>query len=56
MSDEKLTADELAKRLKVSKAAVRSWTRQGMPCTRLGKRLVRFELQSATAWLEARRG
>ncbi len=49
-----LTARELAKKLKVSLAAVRTWTRQGLPCHRLGGRLVRFHVQSALAWLEHR--
>ena len=47
-----LTADELAKKLKVSKAAVRRWTLDGMPCPKLGGRLVRFEIEPALAWLE----
>ncbi len=48
--DEKLTARELAQKLKVSLAAIRKWTRQGMPCERLGKRLVRFD-RRAEEWL-----
>jgi excisionase family DNA binding protein len=47
-----LTAEELARKLKVSKAAVRRWTLDGIPCRRLGGRLVRFELSTALAWLE----
>ncbi len=49
-----LTAEELAKRLKVSKAAVRRWTLDGMPCRRLGGRLVRFEFDESLTWLEQR--
>jgi excisionase family DNA binding protein len=49
--DEKLTASELAKKLKVSVAAVRKWTRQGLPCDRLGKRLVRFDQEKVLRWL-----
>jgi excisionase family DNA binding protein len=52
--NELLTADELAKKLKVSKAAVRRWTLDGIPCRRLGNKLVRFELSSSLAWLEQR--
>ena len=51
---ELLTAGELAKALKVSQAAVRFWTRQGIPQRRLAGRLVRFELDKALAWLEQR--
>ena len=52
--NEILTADELAKKLKVSKAAVRRWTLDGLPCHRLGGRLVRFEFNAALTWLEQR--
>ena len=51
-----LTAGELARKLKVSKAAVRRWTLDGIPCRRLGGRLVRFDLNTALAWLEQRQG
>jgi phage terminase Nu1 subunit (DNA packaging protein) len=54
MQEEILTADEFAKKAKVSKAAVRRWTCEGMPCLRLGGRLVRFEFGKALAWLEQR--
>lgn len=55
MSDKEiLTAEELAQKLKVSKAAVRRWTLCGIPCLRLGGRLVRFEFDKALAWLEQR--
>ena len=49
-----LTAGELAAKLKVSKAAVRRWTLNGMPCHRLGRRLVRFDLPSTLRWHERR--
>lgn len=52
MQVEILTAQELAKKLKVSLPAVRRWTLDGMPCMRLGGRLVRFELEKALAWLQ----
>lgn len=51
MLKEILTAQELAKKLKVSVPAVRRWTLDGMPCRRLGYRLVRYELEPALAWL-----
>ena len=54
MQSEILTAHELAKKLKVSLPAVRRWTLDGMPCRRLGGRLVRFELEKSLAWLEQR--
>lgn len=47
-----LTAKELAKKLKVSLAAVRTWTRKGLPCQRIGGRLVRFDFESAVTWLQ----
>lgn len=49
-----LTAEELAKTLKCSKAAVRKWTLAGMPVKKLGGRLVRFDLAAALQWLEQR--
>jgi excisionase family DNA binding protein len=48
-----LTADELAQALKCSKAAVRAWTRQGMPSEPCG-RLRRFLLDDVRAWLRKR--
>jgi len=54
MQSEILTANELARKLKVSLPAIRRWTLNGMPCRRLGGRLVRFELERALAWLEKR--
>ena len=52
--NEMLTADELARKLKVSKAAVRRRTLDGIPCRRLGGKLVRFQLDTALSWLEQR--
>jgi len=49
-----LTARELAKKLKVSIPAVRRWTLDGMPCRRLGGRLVRFDFEQTLTWLEKR--
>lgn len=54
MSEELLTARELKEKLKVSLAAVRAWTRQGLPCRKLGTRTVRFEIAAVLAWLERR--
>ncbi|MGH7961901.1 MAG: helix-turn-helix transcriptional regulator [Candidatus Binatia bacterium] len=54
MSEEILTAKELATKLKVSLPAVRRWTREGLPARPLGGRLVRFELDKALSWLEQR--
>ena len=54
MHQEFLTAEELARKLKVSQSAVRRWTLDGIPCHRLGGRLVRFELETALMWLEQR--
>ena len=53
--EELLTARELDVRLKVSTAAIRRWTLDGMPVRRLGGRLVRFEISSALRWLELKR-
>jgi len=47
-------ADSLAAFFKVSRACVRKWTREGLPCIRLGRRAVRFDRQAALAWLQER--
>lgn len=48
-----LRADELASVLKVSTAAVRAWTRQGIPYVPCG-RLRRFVLDEVLTWLRDR--
>jgi len=50
---ELLTAKELADALKVSLAAVRAWTCQGLPYTPIG-RLRRYALQDTLKWLRER--
>ena len=50
-----LTAQELASQLRCSLAAVRMWTRQGMPCHKYG-RLARYERRAIEAWFEKRSG
>jgi phage terminase Nu1 subunit (DNA packaging protein) len=52
-SPELLTADELARALKVSIAAVRVWQRQGVPFVPIG-RLRRYVLRDVIAWHQAR--
>jgi phage terminase Nu1 subunit (DNA packaging protein) len=52
MLEEMFTALELKDKLKVSLPAIRKWTQKGMPCKKLGGRLVRFEMSSVLAWLE----
>ena len=47
-----LTAKELAEQLKVTQAAVRKWSTQGMPAIRLGSRLVRFQMPVVMDWLQ----
>lgn len=48
-----ITADELARELKISVAAVRAWTRQGAPCTPVG-RLRRYKMEPVLQWLRER--
>jgi excisionase family DNA binding protein len=48
---ELLTAEELARELRVTPSAVRNWTRQGLPARHFG-RCVRFELREVLAWFE----
>jgi excisionase family DNA binding protein len=53
MQQEFMTADELARQLKISVAAVRAWTRQGAPFLPLG-RLRRYNLEQVLQWLRER--
>jgi phage terminase Nu1 subunit (DNA packaging protein) len=50
---ELVTVEELARQFKVTVPAIRSWTRQGLPCHRLG-RCVRFDPVAALAWFKER--
>jgi hypothetical protein len=52
-NEEFLTAEELAKQLKVSVAAIRVWQRRGLPNLPVG-RLRRYSLLEVTAWLRMR--
>jgi len=54
MQNKLLTAKQLAAELAVSVAAIRTWTRFGMPCDRLGRRCVRFNLQEVLDWFKRR--
>jgi phage terminase Nu1 subunit (DNA packaging protein) len=49
-----LTAKELAASLRVSVAAVRAWTRRGLPHIKLGRRLVRYNRAECVRWLACR--
>lgn len=51
--DELVTRDELAHILRVSVPTVDRMRRDGMPCHRWGRRLVRFRVHEAIAWCEA---
>lgn len=46
-------ADEVAEFFHVKKPTIRLWTRQGMPCLRVG-RLVRFKIDEVEKWLRER--
>ena len=50
-----LTAEDVAKRLKVSVPAVRAWTKAGLPFIPIGGRLVRFQYDVVLRWLAERR-
>ncbi len=52
-TDEFLTAEELAAKLKIKVRSVRAWTAQGMPSVPAG-RLRRYVLNECLAWLRAR--
>ena len=47
-----LTADELAKEIKVSRRTIGQWTAsRKLPCLRLARRVVRYDLQQVRAAL-----
>lgn len=53
MSDDLLTADELAERLKVQPRTIREWTREGkIPARRLSHKVIRYRLSDVVAALE----
>jgi excisionase family DNA binding protein len=51
MADEYLTVEELCKWLKISRATVDRWRKQGMPFIKVDK-LVRFKKSEIEQWLE----
>ena len=56
MSDELLTAAELADRLKVKPDTVRVWVRSGkIPTRKLSHKVIRFSLPEVVAALESAR-
>ena len=56
MSDEMLTAAELADRLKVKPDTVRVWARSGkIPARKLSHKVIRFSLPEVVAALESAR-
>lgn len=48
-----ITADELARELRISVACVRAWTRQGAPFLPVG-RLRRYKIGEVVEWLKQR--
>jgi excisionase family DNA binding protein len=52
--DELMTARELADRLRCSVAAIRRWTRQGMPGVRMGRRPRRYRAAECERFLAER--
>jgi len=49
-----LTTKELMEKLKVSRKTISNWLNEGMPCIRLGKKLIRYELNEVIDYLEKR--
>lgn len=52
-TEPRLTGDELAKALQVSRRSVQTWTQQGMPSIPVGDR-PRYVQSACEAWLRAR--
>ncbi len=51
MEDELLTMDELCKLLKLSRATINRWRKEGLPTKKIGKS-VRFEKDMVFKWLD----
>lgn len=47
-----LSKQQLAEHLQVSTMTIDRWRKKGMPWTRAGIKLVRFELDAVNDWLE----
>ena len=55
MSDDLLTAEQLAKRLGISPRTVKGWLQAGhIPATRLTPKVIRYELDDVVAALKER--
>lgn len=52
MSENLLSKKQLADHLQVSKVTIDRWRKKGMPWTRAGVKLVRFDLVAVYKWLE----
>jgi excisionase family DNA binding protein len=52
--DRYLTRAELAEHLSVSTKTIDRMLREGLPCHRFGRRLVRLRLREVETWLERR--
>lgn len=49
--DKMLTKKELAEQLKISEISINRYMLQGMPYTRQGKKLLRYDLELCKEWL-----
>lgn len=49
-----LSKQQLSEHLQVSVTTIDRWRKQGLPCTRVGVKLIRFDLSEVNEWLEKR--
>lgn len=52
MTEKQLTKKQIADILQVNISTIDRWRLQGMPSTKLGVKLVRFDLKAVNEWLE----
>lgn len=52
MTENILTKKEFAREMKVHLNTVSHWISKGMPCIRLGTRMIRIERDKAKEWIE----
>lgn len=54
MEKQLLSKKQLADHLQVSEVTIDRWRKQGMPWTKAGVKLIRFDLEQVNDWLQSR--
>ena len=48
------TRREVCDYFKVTRQTIYDWQKQGMPCEKIGKKMLRYNIQEVREWLNAR--